>query len=240
MPNHEVTIRTGDPEAERKIAQFSPVSATPAEEVIAYTRLPARVRSLRILDIGAGGSNAVAFLLAQGADAYAVDPRYDRVQEIKDLTEVNAKVLREGGHSRQAAEEKQALSEFLRSYQKTRGRYRARLASNLPFEDNFFDIVYSVRAVTGYLDFDPATFTKITDECLRVTKPGGKIVFFPWETNTAHVDPNIRSREMSREQSHRILGEHLIGKVQSADIFGFEVIRDSRTRSKRESLVIVK
>jgi hypothetical protein len=51
-------------------------TARPWQIVSTLVPFPVGVAGLGIVDVGAGGSDAVAALLTRGANAYAVDPRY--------------------------------------------------------------------------------------------------------------------------------------------------------------------
>lgn len=227
MGERTVTWQTGSLDIEQQITQTTPMSSTPWQEVVAYVGLPPRLRGLRVLDVGAGASNTTAHLLSQGVDSYALDPHYNkRASVLEDLTKPSVEHLIRHGNPRQARAERIAMAEFLRSYRRFRERYIPASATAMPFEDDYFDIVFSVRTLSGYLDFDVLTFLKAMRECLRVTKSNGKIVLYPFETYTQHPDPNIRSRELAREQSHGILASHLVGRVQSADIYTMEIISD--------------
>src|SRR5438045_562160 len=68
-------------DAARERAQWAAAAATlptarPWDVVRALVPFPSELRGATVIDVGAGGSDAVAALLAAGADAYAVDPRY--------------------------------------------------------------------------------------------------------------------------------------------------------------------
>lgn len=239
MKEGEVEIRIGSAEAEKQIAQGSPVSSTPWQEVVGYADLPERLRNLRILDVGSGTSNTTAYLLLQRADAYAVDPRYNDPAILRKLATISIRQQQIHGHRTEARQEQTAMKEFFASFKESHARYKSALASSLPFEDGFFDIVFSIRSISGYVDMDPSTFLKSIDECLRVTKSDGKVILFPFETDTEHIDPHRKIGETLREQSHRQLGAHLMGKVQSAKVHNLEFIVNNKLM-RRQRLAIIK
>ncbi len=146
------------------------------EEVFTSVLIPEEVNGLKILDVGAGASDAVKRLSDLGADAYAIDPRYRSRSDLKGLVRKHNKVL-EGEDS---ARREQALESFMESIKNTPERYKTASATDIPFTNDFFDIVYSRIAVTYYLDVDRDIFSKAVSECIRVTKPGGSIRFFPY------------------------------------------------------------
>lgn len=175
----QVNITIGTVETEAQILQVTPVSSVSWREGLQLLRFPKSVRGLKTLDIGCGASDVTARLLAMGADAYAIDPR------VRNLSEIRTKALDQVAHMRAHGgdtwkHEQEALYTFLRSVKKYPKRYRPSYASSLPFHDNFFDVVFSLNAVTGYLDCDINLLLRVTRECLRVTKPGRTVQYAPF------------------------------------------------------------
>jgi len=222
MTNQEYSFRTGTPEAEDQITKGSPVSSTPWEEVFLHISIDNEVQGMKILDVGSGASDSIARLLQLGADAYGIEPKYANNSLLRASAKANINQLRKRGNFQAAKAEERALQNFLESYKQSPDRYREARASKLPFEDNFFDLIYSNRALTGYLDLDPFAFARSVDECLRVLKPDGKIILFPIETDSIHFPDSEKVRKM-KKQSLEHLGAHLYGKVSSAEIETIEI-----------------
>lgn len=232
----EVRITVGSPEAEANITQISPVSSTPYQEVIACVGLPKKVRGLRILDVGAGASDTTAYLLSQGADAYAVDPRYDDPKLLRSLAMQNIEFLKGHSHKRnEVRAEQTALARFENSFRRFPDRYIASNATSLPFDSNSFDTAFSIRAISAYLDLEVYTFLRAEDECVRVVKPGGNVVLYPYETTSSLHSPQGKMHQQLREQSHSWLGSHLYGRVREAAMI--DMVVEGKPRQK---IVIVK
>lgn len=70
-------------------------------------------------------------------------------------------------------------------------RFLTSEGENLPFENDFFDIIF-LNEVLEHVKDDKKTIS----ECLRVLKPGGKIIifapnrFFPFETHGVYLGPH--------------------------------------------------
>ena len=59
---------------------------------------------------------------------------------------------------------------------KTKAKLICADASNMPLEDNYFDIIYATWALSTIKDLTLTTQGKVLDEMERVLKPGGKII----------------------------------------------------------------
>ena len=162
--------------SEKDIVETGHPTSASWEEVFECVLLPEEVQDLRILDVGAGASDAVSKLLELGADAYAIDPRYKSKSTLRgQVKSYNQSMDMESKNRRN-----QSLERFSDSIKDNPERYIEASTTCIPFPDDFFDIVYSRIAVTYYLDIDRAIFSRAVNECIRVTKPGGTVRLFPY------------------------------------------------------------
>lgn len=166
---------------EQEIAERASLTAKPWRDISMLINFPERVSGLRILDIGAGGSDATAHLLELGADAYALDPKYsDPASLRKKLNRLHQYLTNKGAVSSQHVEEAQAAFEAQqKSMTKDPERYISAYATELPFPDNHFDLVFSVSSMFSHVDENAQALMQATREAIRVTKPGGEIQFSP-------------------------------------------------------------
>jgi len=100
----------------------------------------------RILDAGCGGGRNLVYFLQNGFEVYGVDPNPGAVTAIKEL----AGVLAPGNPP---------------------NNFITATAENLPFENNYFDLVIS-SAVLHFAD-NEAHFDNMLQSMWRVLKPGG-------------------------------------------------------------------
>ena len=189
----QATKRSG-PASPAERAQWDAVPTTyptarPWRTVAALIPFPARVAGLGVVDVGAGGSDAVATLLAAGADAVAVDPRYRSLPGL--VRDANAyfgaqQAAGRPPHSREdaataIAEQREAFRRFVASFQgRHRNRYVAAVATALPLQDGSADLVYSLDCITQYLDRDYDVLQAAVQEALRVLRPGGLLALVPF------------------------------------------------------------
>jgi SAM-dependent methyltransferase len=169
------------------------------------------------VDVGAGGSDAVAELLARGADAYAVDPRYAALAGlVRDANSYFARQTAAGQlpQAREAsapgiAAQRAAFGRFLASFQarKTQRRYLAAVASNLPFETASADFVYSLDCITQYLDREYDGLLGAVREALRVLKPGGTLALAPFRDDVFALGYHA-ARQANQERLITWLDEH--------------------------------
>jgi len=160
-------------------------SAKPWQNVEGLIEFPDKVCGLKILDVGAGGSDMIAHLLERGAEAYAIDPLYTSWSRVKgEVRKTLAKL-----EKRRAGDQKweefircqhEALERFVESAKCNPDHYKPAFASELPFPDNYFDLVFSINCVCQYLDINFGTLLAAVNECLRVLKPGGTVQLFPF------------------------------------------------------------
>lgn len=158
----------------------------PWETSIRLLDLPEKLQGVRILDVGGGASDLTAELLDRGADAYAVDPRYRSRSDLKGRVRKHIKGLystTDRDHMRRSFK---TLERFMQSTKTHANRYKSAYASELPFPDDYFDIIFSIDCITVYLDIDSNLLYRATQECIRTVKSGGKVHFFPFG-DTANV-----------------------------------------------------
>lgn len=166
---------------EQEIAKRAGFTAKSWRDIRLMVNFPENVAGLRILDIGAGGSDITAHLLERGAEAYALDPKYADPQSLKgkfdDLYQRLGKI---GATNGQHAKEAEAVLENQqRSMAQNPEKYVAAYATQLPFPDNYFDLVFSVSCMFSHIDENSKALMAAAREAIRVTKPGGQIQLVP-------------------------------------------------------------
>lgn len=176
------------------------------------------VRPSSVLDIGAGGSDVTAVLLKRGYSAFAIDPRYEDPDLIREKVEESYTKRDPNSPLRQyweqlTREQEEALTIFNRSVRENPSNYIAATATALPFKDGTFDLVFSVNAVTEYLALNKHLLQDAVFECLRVAKPGGKVEIYPLKLKP----PNPEKAEMAevmtvifKQLSYKRLFEKLV------------------------------
>lgn len=165
-------------------------TARPWSTVAALIPFPSSLAGQTIIDVGAGGSDAVAALLAGGANAFAVDPRYRSLPAlVRDVDAYFAAHEAIGqmpqaheASARPIARQRAAFQRFAASFQDRRNeaRYRAAVATQLPFSTSSADLVYSLDCITQYLDREYELLAAAILEALRVLRPGGRLVLVPF------------------------------------------------------------
>lgn len=167
-------------------------------------RLPQDVSGLRVLDAGGGGSDMTAEFLEKGADAYAIDPQYDNATgffmmclQISGANQVSTRMSEEERHARFGA-----LARFRLSQKQYPDRYVQASMTKIPFPDKHFDIVYSIRAATIYLDLDLEVFRRTMRELIRV---GKEVRLLPYKGK----DPRRPVLDSRRVQNQEIVSEEL-------------------------------
>lgn len=179
--------------------QYAEVAITTAGSWAYLSRIidfPARPSA--VLDIGGGGSDVTDVLLKRGYRAFAIDPRYidpslieEKVRESYTKRDPNSPLRQYWNQL--TREQDQALVVFNHSVRQNPSNYIPATATALPFKDETFDLVFSVNAVTEYLDLNKHLLQTTVSECLRVTKPSGRIELHPVKI----VPPDPQKVEMA-------------------------------------------
>lgn len=171
----ELALRNkeGQPLTEQEIAESTPPSAGPWEDVFRTARIPENVSGLRILDIGGGASDATSKLLHLGADAYSIDPSYAKMAFLKEMIQRQNSIF----VGEELKLSKRVLRNFKQSANVNKDRYKPALATEIQFPDEYFDIVFSRFTIFGYLDVEAGVMNEAVVEALRVTKRGGVVKF---------------------------------------------------------------
>ncbi len=106
-----------------------------------------------------------------GADAYAIDPRYNDLPGL--VAELESQVAcydwKAQGNVRRE------LGMFEAAVTKRPSRYIGASATSIPLPDNYFDVVCSTAALFGYLDLNYSSLVGATTESLRVATPRGSV-----------------------------------------------------------------
>ncbi len=183
-------------------------TARPWSVVAALIPFDAEVAGSTIVDVGAGGSNAVAALLDAGANAFAIDPRYRSWAALeRECTAYfeRHEALGRLPQAREAsanpiAEQRAAFRDFATSFHDpcTAGRYRAAVATNLPFAADSVDLVYSLDCITQYLDRRFELLAAAVDEALRVLRSGGRLVLVPFRDDVFALGYQLDRRANQR------------------------------------------
>lgn len=180
MAERKRVIRKVSPE-EEFLTRESQMSATPSDIAHSFLGLPENVRGMTIVDLASGASSLTAELLANGADAHAVDVLYGRPEMQKRIIDyLDRRLLTQPQDYRQQIRESEnkALQNFLQSFQAQRNRYHGAYLTKLPFPDGFSDWTVSLLGISDLARYEPVMIAA-TFEALRVTKSGGKVVIAP-------------------------------------------------------------
>lgn len=200
MNNERVLITIGESNTERQLVNVSPAGCSSWETCTIAITFPENVSGLRILDVGGGGSDMTAKLLEDGADAYAVDPRYKSRSDLKGRVRQELDALRNTDERQYIRKYQAAFDHFWESLRQNPERYKPAFASQLPFDDNNFDFVFSIATVFGYIDMDYKLLNTATSEMIRVTKPGGKIQLYPFEERYAGQSIEAESLRLNNRE----------------------------------------
>lgn len=230
---------------EERIIEQSESTALSFEVIEKLVEIPKDVKGKKILIIGAEASDLTAVLLGRGADAYAIDPRYKDINSLtnyvdKHIAKMNGIFSDINRALEYERKQKQTLSRFLESARLNPEHYIAAKASQLPFRDNTFDMVFSINCVLGTLDLEKNLLFKAKDEAIRVTKPEGVIQFFPIYGPQVLPIKNFDVRKRNQKKlDHELSGDSSI----SYDIFSPMEKRDGWDMSDEsdvKTLVIIK
>jgi SAM-dependent methyltransferase len=155
------------------------ITAHTAEHLKDVFDLPKKLRRTRILDVGSGLSDFVAWLRARGAEAYGLDLTYGAGMDWAIAHSLE-----------RAAEDVEKEPQALTFTQDMAARFRASVASDpsiyvagsaidLPFRSSSFDLVLSSLGIFGTLDHDYALLEAGFNEAVRVLRPRGMLQLSP-------------------------------------------------------------
>jgi tocopherol O-methyltransferase len=167
----------GNLKKERRQAQIDLI-----EEMLAWAGVPSETdfsAPYRILDVGCGIGGSTLYLTEKFGDVLGNNLSDERVD--RDST-------RSGGRSNQTGDRIAAAGITLSPVQAKRAAERAKIAGmesnvnflvadalNMPFADESFDLVWSLESGEHMPDK-----IKFLQECCRVLKPGGTLIFATW------------------------------------------------------------
>lgn len=177
-------------------------SSVPCELAWEALRLPQDVSGIQVLDAGGGGSDMTVEFLERGADAYAIDPQYDGDVAIQEMclhiSGVN-QIVEMSVKERQAR--RKALTRFINSYNQSPERYVQASMTRIPFPNNHFDMVYSIRAAIPYLDRELEVFRATMQELLRVGKEVRLLPYMGKDPGRPVLDDRrLRNQETAYEE----------------------------------------
>lgn len=182
----EVLSTVFDYPPEEEIQRLAGSTSRPWQKVVELFTFTQKEKGSRFLDVGGGGSDITAHLIELGYDAYAIDPRYKSKPDLKGhvkkhLANMSSRHKGDPTWTTYIREQEVALEGFLQSAKENPEHYKAATATNIPFPGEYFDMVFSLNAVTEYLDLNPDVLAKAVQECLRVTKKGGTVQLHPFK-----------------------------------------------------------
>lgn len=171
---------------EKQIAQESFSSALRFEEASVFVNFPKDVGGLTIVDIGSGASTATLELQRQGANAIAVDYRYENLKEVKRsidrhlsnaTSQADRRTMEVREYNRKA---RNSMRAFFHAHEEREMQLVTASAGNLPFQDESVDFVFSIQCISHFLIYDRGVFINAVSEVLRVLRPGGELQLHPW------------------------------------------------------------
>lgn len=216
---------------ESDFIRIIPNSGAPWEEVFSCVLIPEEVSGLRILDVGAGASDAVSKLLDLGADAYAIDPWYKSFSTLRGRVKKNEEHAKKHGVG-DLVRRREALDAFSKSAKRNPERYITGSVFSIPFQNNYFDIVYSRAVILGYLNLDIDMLSKAVYECVRVTKPEGTIRLYPWMDKGIQRDPTSDTMRLRNDQ-------RLINKLRRDEKIGAVKIETVISAGQEKEILII-
>lgn len=171
--------------SEEKVAEFSSSihsSATPFE----YYQLSGLLcgissfAGLRVLDVAAGGSDFTAEMRTRGSEAYALDPRFNSLEELEgDINNFSLNRNYNGNLADMSdtmiAESQAALKQFREDYLQHTEAYIAASATSIPFPDNSVDLAVSRAGLTCLASRDYTLLRDAVVEIVRVLKPDASL-----------------------------------------------------------------
>lgn len=208
-------MESGHPKREQYLKRLTSTHLR-SSELRRYVELPAHVDGRSILDIGAGTSTISMDFAADGARVIALDLRFRNVDEIRTSSgdyfrcyrsNLDDPVLRkrnaalEGVYVDDREDSKRFFIDFARASQ---GFYVAGDLWKLPFADNSFDFVFSIRCLADcYVDSE--VFLEAACEALRVAKPGSTVQISPWQSDYLSLGRGLPAGASAKQQEQILL-----------------------------------
>ncbi|MCL5114076.1 MAG: hypothetical protein M1372_02825 [Patescibacteria group bacterium] len=179
-PNRLINIRA----AEMQIAERLGPTPMRASAVCEIFDIPQDVHDLTIVDLAAGTSSFVPYLLEQGANAYAVDRIYDKPEsEIQSMTDsytaITLDKMEPEWRKYLGDETRKAVTEFWKAFHLRRDHFVTAWLSEVPLPDDFADITTSLSGITAITLCDFLTWESLISEALRITRPQGRLLLSP-------------------------------------------------------------
>ena len=213
-----------------------------SSELRRYVELPSVLHGRSILDIGAGTSTASMDFVANGARVIAVDLRFRNIEEIrKSSTEyfrcfrsnLEDPVLRSRNplllyvYEDDRTDSKRFFADFAGV---SRGSYVAGDMWRLPFADDSFDFVVSIRCLADcYVDAD--LFLEAACEALRVAKPGATVQISPWQADYLSLGRGLPIGASRRHQAEILVRlrssgiAHRCRRVSNSDVQCLQLLK---------------
>lgn len=212
------------PYKEIPLVELSGFSGADWTDYLRVLKLPEDVKGLKILDVGAGASEFTAELLDRGANAYAIDPKYDfPLEQVREGATIYIRIAPYPPEI--IARREKSVERFLRSFEWNRTRYVAGSATSMPFPDSNFDVVCSINTLTTYLDRDYDVFNQAIEECLRVTRVGGSIQLFPYKDEEPSLTGKVNQARLQNQ-------ERVLNALRKNRIVDLTFIRDSHSNMR--------
>ncbi len=198
-------------------------------ELRRYVDLPAHLDGRSILDIGAGTSTTSMDFIESGARFIALDLRFRNLDEVRTSSgdyfncyksNLGDPALRQRNPMLQSVYEsdKADSTRFFRDFVgESQGIYVAGDLWKLPFSDNSFDFVFSIRCLSDcYADAE--AFLEAAFEALRVAKCGSTVQISPWQADYLSLGRGlpIGASAKQQEQILHLLQSHGITCQQKA------------------------
>ena len=166
-----------------------------------------------VVDIGAGASPWVGWLVDHGVDAYAVDRLYENEEKLEESIQASNEVVLAQTPSSYRATLERALQSFRQSFQVNRERYVPGWFTNLPFPDDFSELTVALNSVSD-MGKDADILLASIVEGVRITRPGGRFVMAPF-----HTSDGLNSRFSRQHQK-------VLGKLKAMNIGEIRVAKD--------------
>lgn len=211
--------------AETRVTSRLGPSSIRAELVREVFKIPEDIKGLNVVDLAAGTSSFVPWLIDNGANAFAVDCIYNEpIEKILERTRSYTKDALDNMHEKWRElllqESEKAMAYFVQSFQTQRERYITAWLSDLPISDDFADITTSVAGLSTIVSGEYLLENPLIEEALRITKPGGKLLLSPVSMHVKDhqsiVNRLKRRSDISvsqREQTNLRLGNYPVLEV---------------------------